>query len=26
MTLWYDWQRDDRARELAAVPLKTKKT
>ena len=24
--LWYDWQREASARELAAVPLKTKKT
>src|SRR5215813_7254184 len=25
MTLWYDWQQADVAKELAAVPLKTKK-
>ena len=26
ITPWYDWQRDASARELAAVPLKAKKT
>jgi hypothetical protein len=26
MMLWYDWHKDAKASEFAAVPLKTKKT